>query len=687
MKPTSKSTTNNQIHFSKWSRKSYAIYNSLGRQVKICVLTFCCSILLLNTSVFASVSDTRKILNEDSDFYEEPPDTILLDATIIQAAPRPVVSSLSRVVVSFDKQDIQRLPVQNIQQLLSYVAGIDLRERGGRGVQADINIRGGNFDQVMIMLNGINVTDPQTGHHNLNLPIDLSSVERIEILQGPGSRVLGPNAASGAINIITMTADTNLVGARIVVGDHNFSELAARTNLIRRNFRIHASAGNSSSTGYINNTDFDITNLFLQVQAGNLQRGEFNFQSGYQLKAFGANAFYSFQFPEQFERLRTFINALSYRQNFERINLNVNAYHRRVFDRFELFRHDAPAWYAGHNFHQTDVTGLNIRSEISYFPWRTTLGGEFRSEHIFSSALGEPMQNRRRVPFERDTVFFTRSKHRPIGNWFIEQSFFASRFSMSVGAMGSYSSDFGHHMCFGADISYQISNDLSVFASANQALRLPTFTDLYYSDPTNVGNPNLKPERSNTFEIGSRFSRSGLHANMSVFYREGRNTIDWVRTHGETVFRAMNHTEINTFGIETDVVYRFNDSRFLQSVRASYAFLNMSKDNLGMEESGRRLDYLRHKFVANAHARIWRNLHASVGWIYRARVGTYTDLTGQLRNQQPINLFDARLEWRTSNYQIFVEASNLFDKQYFDFVNLIQAGRWAKVGISLQLSR
>jgi len=511
-------------------------------------------------------------------------------------------------------------------------------------------------------------------------------VERIEILQGPGSRVLGPNASAGAINIITMTADTNLIGARIVVGDHNFSDLHARANLARGNFRVHASAGHSSSTGYTENTDFDITNVFLQLQT-NFAGGEFNFQSGYQHKAFGANAFYSLQFPEQFERLRTFINALSYRQSLERVNWNANVYHRRVFDRFELFRFDAPAWYAGHNFHQTDVVGVNARTEISYFPWRTTLGGEFRSEHIFSNVLGEPMQNRRRVPFERDTVFFTMSKHRTIANWFVEQTFFASRFSASVGAMGSFSNDFGHHTCFGADVSYQISNHFSVFASANQALRLPTFTDLFYSDPTSVGDPNLQPERSTTFEIGSRFNRSSVLANLSVFYREGRNTIDWVRAPGETVFRSMNHTEINTFGIETDVIYRFTNSRFLQSFRASYAFLNMSEDNLGMEMSGRRLDYLRHKFVANVHTKIWRNLHASVGWIYRARVGYFVDLAGETRRQQPINLFDARLEWRARNYQIFVEASNLFDKEYFDFVNLIQAGRWVKAGISLQLGR
>ncbi|MDR1950897.1 MAG: TonB-dependent receptor, partial [Bacteroidales bacterium] len=592
-----------------------------------------------------------------------------------------------RVVVSFEKEDIEKLPVQNIQQLLSYVGGIDLRERGGQGVQADIGIRGGSFDQVMIMLNGVNFTDPQTGHHNLNLPIDLNSVERIEILQGPGSRVLGANASAGAINIITMTSDTNLVGAKMVVGEHNFLELGSQVNFIRKHFRIHASVGKSSSTGYTENTDFDISNAFLQLQIGNLQRGEFNFQSGYQEKSFGANSFYSFTYPDQFEKLRTFINALSYRQNLEKINLNTNVYHRRSFDRFELFRHESPAWYAGHNYHQSDVVGTNIRSEISYHSWKTTIGGEFRGEHIFSNTLGKNIPNRKRVPFERDTVFFTKEKWRTISNWFVEQSYYASKFTFSIGAMGSYSNDFGHHACFGTDASYQISQDWSLFATINQALRLPTFTDLYYNSRDILGNVNLNPERSNTVEIGSKINHFGLHAHVSIFYREGKNTIDWVRSPSDTIviYKAVNHSQLNTFGLETDAMYKFQNE-YLQSFRVAYTYLNMSKDNLGME-SNRILNNLRHKFVANANVKIWQNFYGSVGWICQVRAGDYFDLTEQRQNYDPINLFDTKLEWRTKNYQIFVEASNLFNEKYFDFANLIQAGRWIKVGINLQIRK
>jgi iron complex outermembrane receptor protein len=113
----------------------------------------------------------------------------------------------------------------------------------------------------------------------------------------------------------------------------------------------------------------------------------------------------------------------------------------------------------------------------------------------------------------------------------------------------------------------------------------------------------------------------------------------------------------------------------------------MSKNNLGME-SNRVLNNLRHKLVCNANVKFGQNLFWSLGWIYQVRAGNYFDLAEQRRkNYDPISLFDTKLEWRTKNYQIFVEASNLFDKQYFDFANLIQAGRWVKAGVNIVVSR
>ena len=100
-------------------------------------------------------------------------------------------------------EDIRNAPVQSIEELLEYALNVDVRQRSGQGIQSDISIRGGNFEQVLIMLNGIKMNDPQTGHHNMDIPVSLEQIKRIEILTGGASRVFGNYAFTGSINIIT----------------------------------------------------------------------------------------------------------------------------------------------------------------------------------------------------------------------------------------------------------------------------------------------------------------------------------------------------------------------------------------------------------------------------------------------------------------------------------------------------
>ena len=106
-------------------------------------------------------------------------------------------------------KDIKHLPVQNVNELLAYVSGVDIRQRGPMGTQADIGIRGSTFDQVLVMVDGVRMSDPQTGHHQMNLPVPLQMIERIEIIRGTAARRYGLNALGGVVNVITKkTSDT-----------------------------------------------------------------------------------------------------------------------------------------------------------------------------------------------------------------------------------------------------------------------------------------------------------------------------------------------------------------------------------------------------------------------------------------------------------------------------------------------
>jgi len=257
------------ISFSKWSNKKYSVFNSLKRIIKISALNVAYTIVILPVQTNAQSDTIRIIQNID------------LEEVVVSAERSPVVSSkLSRVVTIIDTSDAKHLPVTSINELIESSSFVDIRQRGTNGVQADISIRGGSFDQNLILLNGINISDPQTGHHSLNLPIDLNSVQRIEILEGSGSRVFGPNAFSGAINIITNQSDKNFIRTNFSAGDFGLFSGSISGSIKYKNFGQFVSVSKSISGGYIQNTDYDDFTVFYNPYLDS-RFGKIDFQIGW----------------------------------------------------------------------------------------------------------------------------------------------------------------------------------------------------------------------------------------------------------------------------------------------------------------------------------------------------------------------------------------------------------------------
>ena len=209
-----KKQKNAKIVFRRWTRTSYAVFSSLGKTVKIGVLGVGMLGLCHQPVLAQKESDTLGMSTKH------------LDDVVISGERPEAFQPIVEVVAVLTQKDVERAAVQNLSDLLTYLQGVDVRSRNREGVQADISLRGGTFDQVAILLNGINFTDPQTGHFNLNLPIDLQSIERIEILQGPGAWSAGNIAFSGAINIVTKTAtDGSSASIHLSGGAHNYSNM------------------------------------------------------------------------------------------------------------------------------------------------------------------------------------------------------------------------------------------------------------------------------------------------------------------------------------------------------------------------------------------------------------------------------------------------------------------------------
>lgn len=130
-----------------------------------------------------------------------------LDEVQITGSRAPLTARQSaKIVEVISRDEIRRAEAQTINDVLKLATGVDVRQRGGFGVQTDISINGGTFDQITILLNGMPLTSPQTGHNAADLPVALDDIERIEILEGASARVFGSSAFNGAINIVTTSA-------------------------------------------------------------------------------------------------------------------------------------------------------------------------------------------------------------------------------------------------------------------------------------------------------------------------------------------------------------------------------------------------------------------------------------------------------------------------------------------------
>ncbi|MEO6682107.1 MAG: TonB-dependent receptor plug domain-containing protein, partial [Ginsengibacter sp.] len=242
--------------------------------------------------------------NTDQQFNDNDSIKTLNEITIQSNRIQIPFSQQNRNITVIDQVVIQSLPVKSIHELLFYVAGIDVRQRGPWGTQADIRIDGGTFDQTLVLVNGIKMTDPQTGHNMMNLPVSLSAISRIEILKGAAARIYGINALNGAINIITKQpsetgVDVNVYGGSSFKKDTSNQKLFAgygvdvTASIASEKVAHFISLSHAQSSGYRYNTAFNNEKIYYQNKIDLGKARTLSFLGGYVFNDFGANAFYA----------------------------------------------------------------------------------------------------------------------------------------------------------------------------------------------------------------------------------------------------------------------------------------------------------------------------------------------------------------------------------------------------------
>ena len=662
------------FRFRRFTNRKYAAFCSMHKIVNIGqVSKHVCNLELLKAGKAVAVCGmiTLSISAFADDGYPPESDAVATELQIeeveVSAQRSQFQSDIFRLVNQLTATEIAALPVNSVADLLQYLPGIDLRERGSSGVQGDLSMRGGTHDQVKILVNGIDMTDPQVGHYSMDLPLDVSQIERIEVMQGTN---YGLGAFSGAINIITKkgTAESKgyEVNGSLAAGEYGLVNPALSASVQRKEWYLSSGVSYNRSDGYADNTDYKIMNGYLRTG-----RRDLDFQVGVQMKDAGANSFYSLAYPNQFDATRTLFAAIAYEHRTGDWGLQGKAYYRAHYDRFELFRdgkdsegQQAPEWYTAPNTHWTHTSGARLTGSWSQWWGKTSAGIDLRDEYIESSNLGT--HNRLNI------------------NYFAEQCVYINGFSGSVGASGTWNSTFGHDYALGANFGYEIARDWKVFLNFNRAIRIPTYTDLYYQSATQLSNPNLRPEKALQLEAGIKYTGEHWYASASGYYRWGQDIIDWVKEPVDSIvqWKAVNYTRVNAGGAEASVGVQGYE--YIRKIELSYSFCDVNKD-AGEMLSKYALDYLRHKVSLRIDHKIWKGFGASWCFRFQQREGSYSDREGNICQYQPVFLMDGKVYWANNQVRVALECQNMTNQKYYDYGGILQPQHWVQTKVEWKL--
>ncbi len=625
----------------------------------------------------------------------------VLDTAVVSASLSPQsLESTNRSVIIIEEQEIKDAAVQSISELLDFAVGMDSRQRGTYGTQTDLSIRGGSFEQVLVLVNGVRLSDAQTGHHLMNLPVVKEDIERIEILLGGGSYIFGGSAFSGAINIITKKADKDQFKAQIEGGSYGSFKATASQSFIGESHTTRVSASTASSDGFKRNTDFTTNNLNLSSAIKTSSDGLLNIQGGYTDQAFGAQDFYSTNFPEQFEKTQTLFANISY-ESGDRLKIKRELYWRRNWDEFQLYRESddfytfqnglfissydtAAAWYGGHNYHRSDMAGGKLSMFFKSALGSTAMNAEYRYEGVVSNVLGQDLEAPIEIAGSRGQ--YTNGANRRNLSFALEQSKRLKSFDIQAALLINHNTDYSWDALPSINLGYKW-NKFKIYSSFNKSFRMPSYTDLYYNLGGAVGSQDLNPEYSYNYEIGTKYFGANYTAGLSIFRRNGQDIIDWIRVCDTCDLEASNTTEVNMNGVEAFA--RFGMSERLQkyslnSIQIGFSYLFSDGEDPDYA-SLYVYDYLKYKVTAQlSHSfKTLKGLGFSYGLSLQERNGTYTDVNGLEAAYETVLLINAKLAYQYEDAQLFIQAQNLLDKSYFDRANVELPGLWITIGLAV----
>mgnify|MGYP005627356981 FL=1 len=589
-------------------------------------------------------------------FSQQPTSNQVLDEVVVSSTKINLPFSKNfRTIKIITSKEIANSPATNVAELLQQTIGIDIRRRGVSGVQGDLYIRGGGFDQTLLLIDGMKMDDAQTGHHTLNMILPLYLIERIEIIRGPAARIFGQNAFNGAINIITKEVKgekrtANIDFRELSFGSYGQKNFALTSSIISEKIKSIFSFSINKSDGYRHNTDFSNANYFNKTSF-KTKSSPIDLISSFSQRKFGANGFYaSPSATEQYEETQASLLGISTVIQSENLIIKPRIYWKRGQDMYIYIR-DNPSVYR--NLHKTNKISAELSGSYISDLGVTGFGLDLSTVNITSNNLGEHKRN--------------------TANAFIDHTFelFNGNLSVSPGIAISYFSDLSFHSFPGIDLGYHLSSNFKLYSNIGKTYRIPTYTDLYYSDRTTIGNENLNPEQATSTELGIKFNDSQFNFSASLFSRKSKNIIDYVKENENDLWKAVNIRSLNTKGFELDLSYDFSKSSSSSSFGLGYSNLNDDSYVSNINYSKYSLNSIKNHFISNLNLTYFKKITHSTIFKYVKR-----------SDGSNYSVLDSKISFRS----FFVNVNNILDAVYSETNLVPMPGKNVLLGFSYRIN-
>lgn len=543
-------------------------------------------------------------------------------------------SENSHSIAVVDSLEIATLSASSVDEILQNLNGIDVRRRGIEGMQSDLYIRGGNFEQVLILIDGIKMDDLQTGHHSMNALISPENIDRIEVIKGAASRIYGQNAMNGAINMVTKKVKTNHVTGILKGGSFGTIGASMSFQKIIEKGSIQFNVNKMQSEGYRYNTDFEYWNAFLKTEIN-----KFELLTTYNERKFGANGFYASPlYTDQYEETQMHLLALKRKFVYHAWEYTAQTYWRRNQDMYLLVRTNPNLYRNMHINNKIGVSlNVNYRSKFGV----TGIGLDINKGFLRSNNLGKHQRFSTTVNAEHRFQLFD------------------NKLDITPGIAVTYYDDFGTFAYPGIDVGYRLHPQFKTYINTGYTSRIPTFTNLFYNSASEQGNPDLKPEKALTSEAGIYYTTSRIQMNIAIFHRQATDLIDWSKQNLVDKWKATNFNEILTSGWETSVRYRFVLNGFNQQVKAGYTFMNEEVNSQEVAFSRYELKSFKHQVNVQLQSQFIKNISQNISYNFVER-----------KSGETYHLFNANILTQLHQWKFQMSFNNIFDTIYTE-TNLV----------------